>query len=430
MPHAPRVSAAARPVRIDEQLARRLVDTQFPQWARPADRAGRARRLGQPHLPARRRPDRAAAERRLVRAPGREGAALAAGAGSAAPAADPGAGRQGRARRGLSVRRGRSTAGSTARPRREPRSPTSTAFADRPGRLPRRAAAASTPTAGPAPGRHNFFRGGPLAIYEDETVAADRRRSAARSTATPPCGSGRTRWRRRWEGDPVWFHGDIATGNLLVRDGRLAAVIDFGTSGVGDPACDVVIAWTLLQGESRDAFRRRSAPIAATWARGRGWALWKALISLVGNREEDDAAAAALQPRARSTACSPITAPTGGLERGRERPGAQERGEPPRRLPRREVARDRMPEAPSMPSGTSRKSTNGMETIRSSTHDDEVLGGLERRPRGLRSRRRAARPRRVSSANACCPAGVRSIATIGSPVLDVDVGAPARGPRW
>ena len=70
-------------------------------------------------------------------------------------------------------------------------------------------------------------------------------------------------------------------------------MIDFGTSGVGDPACDVVIAWTLLSGDSRDAFRSALGVDAGTWSRGRGWALWKALISLVGNLEEGDAAAAA-----------------------------------------------------------------------------------------------------------------------------------------
>ena len=58
-----------------------------------------------------------------------------------------------------------------------------------------------------------------------------------------------------WDRDPVWFHGDVAVGNLLVRDGRLAAVLDFGSSGVGDPACDMVIAWTFLSGPSRDRFR-------------------------------------------------------------------------------------------------------------------------------------------------------------------------------
>ena len=149
---------------------------------------------------------------------------------------------------------------------------------------------------GPAPGRHNFFRGGPLATYADETV-----RSIAALGAEIPGGAALRVWEDAmaagWAGDPVWFHGDVATGNLLLRDGRLAAVIDFGTSGVGDPACDVVIAWTLLSGASRDAFRATLGADPATWSRGRGWALWKALISLVGNREEDDAAAAAYNRR-------------------------------------------------------------------------------------------------------------------------------------
>ena len=145
---------------------------------------------------------------------------------------------------------------------------------------------------GPAPGRHNFFRGGPLATYAEETL-----RSIERLGGEIPGDAALRMWEDAmaadWEGDPVWFHGDVATGNLLLRDGRLAAVIDFGTSGVGDPACDIVIAWTLLHGPSRDAFRATLGADPGTWSRGRGWALWKALISLVGNLDEGDAAAAA-----------------------------------------------------------------------------------------------------------------------------------------
>ena len=75
-------------------------------------------------------------------------------------------------------------------------------------------------------------------------------------------------------------------------------MLDFGTSGVGDPACDLVIAWTHLRGASRDPFpRRRSALDAATWARGRGWALWKALITLAPALERGDEAAAAAPRR-------------------------------------------------------------------------------------------------------------------------------------
>ena len=81
-----------------------------------------------------------------------------------------------------------------------------------------------------------------------------------------------------WHGPSVWVHGDVTAGNLLIRDGRLSAVIDFGCCGVGDPACDLAIAWTWLKGEAREAFRSALQLDTGTWARGRGWTLWKALI--------------------------------------------------------------------------------------------------------------------------------------------------------
>ncbi|WP_392544409.1 phosphotransferase [Oryzobacter telluris] len=86
----------------------------------------------------------------------------------------------------------------------------------------------------------------------------------------------------QWSADPVWFHGDVAVGNLLVRDGRLAAVIDFGTCGTGDPACDLVLAWTFCRGEEeRRVFADAVGLDDETWNRARGWALWKALITVV-----------------------------------------------------------------------------------------------------------------------------------------------------
>ncbi len=78
----------------------------------------------------------------------------------------------------------------------------------------------------------------------------------------------------------MWFHGDVAPGNMLLDGGRLRAVIDLGQCGVGDPACDLVIAWTVLRGNARDAFRAAMAVDDAMWLRGRGWALWKALSTL------------------------------------------------------------------------------------------------------------------------------------------------------
>jgi aminoglycoside phosphotransferase (APT) family kinase protein len=139
-------------------------------------------------------------------------------------------------------------------------------------------------TGGPAPGRHNFHRGGPLGTYEEEALEAIEALGDE-----VPADAVRRAWddamTTSWEHDPVWFHGDVATGNLLVRHGRLGAVLDFGSSGVGDPACDTVIAWTFLSGESRAAFRAALGVDDGTWRRGRGWALWKALISLVGHLE-------------------------------------------------------------------------------------------------------------------------------------------------
>ena len=76
-----------------------------------------------------------------------------------------------------------------------------------------------------------------------------------------------------WDGPPVWVHGDPAPGNLLVRDGRLAAVIDFGTLAVGDPAVDLIAAWQFVAPEARAAFRAALGVDDATWARGRGWGL-------------------------------------------------------------------------------------------------------------------------------------------------------------
>jgi aminoglycoside phosphotransferase (APT) family kinase protein len=82
----------------------------------------------------------------------------------------------------------------------------------------------------------------------------------------------------------------VAEGNLLLVRGRLSAVIDFGTCGVGDPACDLAIAWTLLDPESREAFRDRLAVDADSWARGRGWALWKTLATGAATYDDPECA--------------------------------------------------------------------------------------------------------------------------------------------
>ncbi|MEV7022003.1 aminoglycoside phosphotransferase family protein [Kitasatospora sp. NPDC093558] len=81
-------------------------------------------------------------------------------------------------------------------------------------------------------------------------------------------------------GPPVWIHADLQPGNLLVADGRLSAVIDFGCAGLGDPAVDLLPAWYVLPAGARDAFREAVRADDAAWARGRGWALSVALLEL------------------------------------------------------------------------------------------------------------------------------------------------------
>lgn len=90
-----------------------------------------------------------------------------------------------------------------------------------------------------------------------------------------------------WESAPVWTHGDLFPSNLLVKDGRLSAVIDFGDLGLGDPACDMLGAWSFLPADSHKNFRAALAVSDATWARGRGWALSIALIALMHFRESN-----------------------------------------------------------------------------------------------------------------------------------------------
>ena len=140
------------------------------------------------------------------------------------------------------------------------------------------------PTGGPAPGSHNFFRGGPLATYDAETrqaIVALRGKIDVRAVTDVWEVALATEWRRA----PVWIHGDVSLGNLLLQQGRLSSVIDFGQLGVGDPACDLSIAWTLFDRDSREAFRSTLALDVGTWARGRGWTLWKALITWAGLTE-------------------------------------------------------------------------------------------------------------------------------------------------
>jgi aminoglycoside phosphotransferase (APT) family kinase protein len=95
-----------------------------------------------------------------------------------------------------------------------------------------------------------------------------------------------------WTGPPVWVHGDLLAGNVLLRDGRLAGVIDWSGVGVGDPACDLMVAWNLLSRDGRDVFRAAVGADGATWSRGRGWALSVALVQLPYYRDTNPGLAA------------------------------------------------------------------------------------------------------------------------------------------
>jgi aminoglycoside phosphotransferase (APT) family kinase protein len=136
-------------------------------------------------------------------------------------------------------------------------------------------------TGGPPPGPHNFYRGGLLTAYDAETKNAVRKLQS-RIDADAAIAIWEATAHTVWNGAPVWVHGDISVGNLLSQSGRLTAVIDFGLLGVGDPACDLSIAWTLFRGEARKTFQATLAYDPDTWLRARAWILWKALIVAAG----------------------------------------------------------------------------------------------------------------------------------------------------
>ncbi len=168
---------------------------------------------------------------------------------------------------------------------------------------------------GPLPGEHNFWRGAHISIYDaaaysqitalDSVINIDK----AKTLWTEAC---KTKWNNiawgrniltlqqanahsiNWQHitghsntsdtpfgySPVWIHGDLASGNILIKDNKLSAVIDFGCVGMGDPACDLVIAWTLLHGQSRKIFKESIELDANTWLRAKAWAIWKATFEL------------------------------------------------------------------------------------------------------------------------------------------------------
>jgi aminoglycoside phosphotransferase (APT) family kinase protein len=142
-----------------------------------------------------------------------------------------------------------------------------------------RALRAIDATGGPSAGPQSFERGADLAAYDDD-VSRSLRTLAGEVDAD----AARIIWARarqsRWVLPPVWLHGDMAPSNLLVTNDRLAAVIDFGQTAVGDPACDLVMAWTFFDDAIRRLFLDRNDLDPDTVDRAKGWALWKSLITL------------------------------------------------------------------------------------------------------------------------------------------------------
>src|SRR5512132_2607618 len=123
------------------------------------------------------------------------------------------------------------------------------------------------PTGGPPPGEHNVFRGEPLArrdaatrsaiVSFGDSIAVDAMSSVWDSALGAP----------DWEHAAVWIHGDLDSRNLLVEHGRLSAVIDWGCLGIGDPACDVMVAWNVLPADARGLFRAKLSVDDSTWTR-------------------------------------------------------------------------------------------------------------------------------------------------------------------
>jgi aminoglycoside phosphotransferase (APT) family kinase protein len=143
--------------------------------------------------------------------------------------------------------------------------------------------------AGEPPAMDQNSRGFPLAARDQQT-----RRAIAELTGMVDTDTATALWEAalrqpEWNREPVLFHGDLLPSNVLVQGGRIRAVIDFSNLGLGDPACDMMIAWGMLSRTARDMYRSALAVDDATWIRGRGHALSQALIFMPYYKETNPA---------------------------------------------------------------------------------------------------------------------------------------------
>ena len=132
---------------------------------------------------------------------------------------------------------------------------------------------------GPAPGQHNWWRGDHVSVYDKGTLE-----QIIELSNVIDGDKAMDLWKRacntKWKKAPVWIHGDFAIGNILIKDGKLSAIIDWGGMSLGDPACDLVIAWTFLKRKARQTFIKEMNLDKDTWLRAKAWALWKATYEL------------------------------------------------------------------------------------------------------------------------------------------------------
>ncbi len=141
---------------------------------------------------------------------------------------------------------------------------------------------------GIVPSRDNFYRGGNLTAYNDEMINALSKIDDK---------SYRDKIEKVWidalnvdtSGTEVWIHGDLAVGNILLEDGKINGIIDFGQMAVGEFSCDLVIAWNFFEGKSCDLFLFNIKNITNNHIlKAKAWAIWKAICWPVGTRSKGD----------------------------------------------------------------------------------------------------------------------------------------------